>query len=690
MNARKIYINRDKSWLQFNARVLQEAADPTVPLIERIRFLGIHSNNLDEFFRVRYASIKRLGIMGEKKTRQLLGGFNAAELLQELTDIVIAQQRHSQEIYDELIEELKKHDIHMRNERNLTVAQRQYVRKYYVEKVSPSIFILMLSEERPFPELKDQSIYLAIKLHPKLESEEPIYSLIEVPTETTGRFVILPKYGKHYIMYMDDLIRFNLDYVFFIFKFKKIDAHTIKITRDAEMDLDDDINKTFLEKIERGLKERKIADPVRFVYDKQIPKDVLDMLMHRMDLSQFDSLIPGGRYHNKKDLIKFPNVGGPELEHEVMEPIAHPDLDLNRSLLNVVAKKDVLLFLPYHSFTYIIRFLREAAIDPLVTEIKISLYRLATESRVISALIIAAKNGKRVTVYVELQARFDEANNLYWTERLRSEGVKVITGIQGLKVHSKMCLVSRLEKGKAKDFAILGTGNFHEGTARFYTDYQLLTADKNLTKEVRQVFDFLQSNYLIFNYEHLIVSPHHTRKNMHRLIDNEIDNAKKGIPAGIFLKLNSLSDLEMIDKLYEASRYGVKIRLVIRGICSLIPNEPGLSDNIEAISIVDRYLEHSRVLIFENGGEPKYYLSSADWMTRNLDYRVEVTMPVYSKSIQNQLRDHMEIIWKDNVKSRHHNRDQNNAYKKIQGPKIRSQIEMFDYVRKTLKKNQQP
>lgn len=690
MNPRKVTINRDKSWLQFNARVLQEAADPTVPIIERMRFLGIHSNNLDEFFRVRYASIKRLVLMGEKKTRSLLGGYSAKELLADLTEIVISQQRRSQEIYDEIIEELKANDIHMLDEKSLTTNQRDFVRKYYVYKVSPAIFILMLNDERPFPELKDKSIYLAIRLMQRTKPDEPIFALIEVPSELTGRFVILPKYGKHYIMYLDDLIRYNLDYVFFIFQFDKIDAQTIKITRDAEMDLDDDINKTFLEKIERGLKERQIADPVRFVFDKSLPDDVLNMLMNRMDLSQFDSLIPGGRYHNKKDLMKFPNVGDPELEHENMPPVPHPDLDMDRSILKVIEKKDVLIFLPYHSFSYIIRFLREAAIDPYVTEIKISLYRLASESRIISALINAAKNGKRVTVTVELQARFDEEANIYWTERLRTEGVKVITGIPGLKVHSKLCLVSRTEKGKIKDFAIVGTGNFHEGTAKLYTDYHLITANKAITKEVRQVFEFLQSNYLVFNYEHLIVSPHYTRKKFYMLIDQEIENAKKGLPAGMFLKMNSLSDLEMIDKLYEACKYGVKIRLIVRGICSLIPQVPGLSDNIEAISIIDRYLEHSRVFVFENGGEPKFYLSSADWMSRNLDYRVEVTVPVYDKYLQAQLRDHMELIWKDNVKCRFHNAQQDNAYKKQPGPRIRSQLEMFNYVRKTLKKNQLP
>jgi len=628
MNPKKLYINRDKSWLQFNARVLQEAADPHTPLIERIRFLGIHSNNLDEFFRVRYASIRRMSGIGGKKVRAELGGYSANELLTELTELVILQQRRSQEIYDELIEDLKKHDINVIDEKNLSPSQKDYVRKYYVEKVSPGIFNLILSDERPFPELKDKSIYLAIKVVNRVDTENPVFSLIEVPTELNGRFVILPKYGKHFIMYLDDLIRYNLDYVFFIFKFNQITAHTIKITRDAEMDIDYDLSKSFLEKIQKGLKDRQIADPVRFIYDKEIDPEVLDRIRKGMDLSQYDSLIAGGRYHNKKDLMSFPNVGGKELEHDVYEPIRHPEIEMERSILNVVAKKDVLLFLPYHSFSFIIRFLREAAIDPNVRTIKISLYRLAKDSRIISALINAAKNGKDVTVVVELQARFDEENNIKWTNRLRADGVKVIHGVPGLKVHCKTCLITRVENGKAKDFAILGTGNFHEGTAKLYTDYHLLTSDKRLTKEVSNVFEFFRANYLQFNYEHLIVSPHHTRNRLVALIDAEIENAKKGRPSGIILKMNSLSDLAMIDKLYEANRYGVKIKLIIRGICSLIPQVPGLSENIAAISIVDRYLEHSRVFVFTNAGQPKYYLSRADWMSRNIDYRVEVTIPI--------------------------------------------------------------
>lgn len=686
MKERERYVNRDISWLRFNARVLQEAADSSVPLIERIRFLGIFSNNLDEFFRVRYASVKRMHALKGKKVKTQLGGWSPNKLLKAMTDEVIAQQKEATRIYDELIVELKSEGVEIINEQNLTHSQQMFVRKYYVEKVSPSVFILLLNDRREFPELRDKSIYLAIKLIKDAEPDNPVYSLIEVPSELIGRFVILPKYGKHYIMYLDDLIRFNLKYAFFIYPFDRIEAHTIKITRDAELDLDNDVSKSFLEKIEKGLKARKIGDPVRFVYDKELPIDYLHYFKGKMELDSFDSLISGGRYHNKKDLMKFPNVGRKDLEYDKLEPMYHPDLDLERSILGVVKEKDVLIFLPYHTFSYVIRFLREAAIDPQVEHIQITLYRLADESRVISALINAAKNGKQVTVVIELQARFDEEANIYWTEKLRAEGVNVISGVPGLKVHSKVTLVQRREGKKLVDYAIIGTGNYHEGTAKLYTDYHLMTSDTRITREIRQIFEFIRANYLQFNYDHLIVSPHSTRIRFLELIDNEIENAKAGKPASMFLKMNSLSDYDMVDKLYEASKAGVKIRLIIRGICCLIPGVPGLSENIEAISVIDRYLEHSRVYFFENAGKPKCYIASADFMTRNLDYRLEVSVPIFSPSVMREIRDHMEIIWKDNVKSRIHNAEQDNTYRKIPGPRIRSQMAMAEYVANQLKR----
>lgn len=682
----KRYVNRDLSWLRFNARVLQEAADTDVPLIERMRFLGIFSNNLDEFFRVRYASIKRMNTLKGKKVKEQLGGWSPKKLLKALTEEVIRQQEEATRIYDELILELEKENVVILNEQNLTHAQQRFVRKYYVEKVSPSVFILLLNDREEFPELRDKSIYLAIKLIRNADPDNPVYSLIEVPSELIGRFVLLPKYGKNYIMFLDDLIRFNLKYAFFIYPFDKIEAHTIKITRDAELDLDNDVSKSFLEKIEKGLKARKIGDPVRFVYDKELPRDYLTFFKENMELDSYDSLIPGGRYHNKKDLMKFPNVGRRDLEYPKVEPVYHPDLDMERSILQVVRQKDVLIFLPYHTFSYLIRFLREAAIDPQVENIKITLYRLADQSRVISALINAAKNGKNVTVVIELQARFDEEANIEWTEKLRADGVNVISGVPGLKVHSKVALVQRREGKKLVDYAIIGTGNYHEGTAKIYTDYHLMTADKRITKEIRNIFEFIRANYQVFKYEHLIVSPHYTRERFISYIDNEIANAKAGKPASMFLKMNSLSDYDMVEKLYEANNAGVKIRLIIRGICCLIPGIPGMSENIEAISVIDRFLEHSRVYIFENGGDTRCFIASADFMTRNLDHRLEVSTPIYSKSVLREIRDHMEILWKDNVKGRIHNAEQDNTYRKVPGPRIRSQTAMADYVAQQLRR----
>lgn len=678
-------VARDLSWLEFNERVLQEAQDELNPLIERLRFLGIFSSNMDEFFRVRYASIKRLSQISDKELKRL-GGLTPTQLLAKISERVIEMMSLAQKVNDDLMDGLEKEDISFVDETELTTGQQEFVRKFFVEKVSPAVFTLILRDKEDVPELRDKSIYLAIKFNLKQSPEEHQYSLIEVPSDLVGRFVELPRYGRQFMMYLEDVIRFNLKYIFFIYDVLHIEAHTVKITRDAELDLDDDVSKGFLEKMSKSVRNRRIGDPVRFVYDKNIPEDVLQFLRDRMDLDDYDSLIPGGRYHNKKDYIKFPNIGERNLQFDELAPMPHPDLDMDRSILNVLSKKDVLLFFPYHSFSYLIRLLREAAIDPDVTHIQVTVYRLANQSRIVSALTNAAKNGKQVTVVIELKARFDEEANIKWTQELQTEGVQVIFGVPGLKVHSKMFLITRMEDGKRRQYASLGTGNFNESSSRFYTDYQLLTGRREITDEVSKVFDFLQKNYRVHKFKHLVVSPHYTRKYFLKRIESEIEFAKKGIAAAITLKLNSLSDTKLIEKLYEASSYGVKIKLIVRGICSLRPGIKGLSDNIEAISILDRFLEHSRVMYFANGGEDLYYISSSDWMPRNLDYRVEVGVPIYDKRIKKQLRDHLEIIWKDNVKSRWQNAEEVNAYRNIKGPRIRSQYALHDYVRKQLKR----
>ena len=676
--------NRDISWLKFNARVLQEAEDPDVPLIERIRFLGIHSNNMDEFFRVRYSFVRRLQLSTVKNHEDNLEGHSPGKLLKQLSKLVNEQQQLSQKIYEHLREELAKESIEIISEQELTQKQAQFVRDVYRNQVSPALTNLMLSQAPEFPYLRDKGIYLAVRLM-KGNSEQ--FSIIEVPSGAMNRFIALPKYGKQYIMYLDDVLRYNLSSIFHIFNYDSIEAHTVKITRDAELTLDDDVSKSFMEKVQKGLLERREGDPVRFVYDRNISEVTLNLLVDGLGISEFDGLIAGGRYHNKKDLVRFPNVGGPSLEHKKLPIIPHPALDEDRSIISVLKKQDVLLFTPYHDFGKVIRLLREAAIDPKVRVLKVTLYRLASQSRIISALVNAAKNGKDVTVFIELQARFDEANNIKWTNMLRAEGIKVVSGVPGLKVHSKLTLIRRDEgKEKLVDYCVVGTGNYHEGTAKIYTDYHLLTSKKQITKEVRKVFTFIESPYKQYNYKHLLVSPNSTREGIFALIDREIAHARAGREAKFWVKINSVSDHEMIAKLYEASASGVSIRMIVRGINCIDFSNKALSGTIEAISIVDRFLEHTRAFCFHNNGQSEYYISSADWMTRNLNRRVEVTVPIYDDKIKRQLRDHFEILWKDNTKSRIFDANQSNAYRKLNGPKIRAQLDMHAYVKKQLLK----
>jgi len=676
--------NRDISWLKFNARVLQEAEDPDVPLIERIRFLGIHSNNMDEFFRVRYSFVRRLQLSTVKNHEDNLEGHSPGKLLKQLSKLVNEQQQLSQKIYEHLRGELAKESIEIISEQELTQKQAQFVRDVYRNQVSPALTNLMLSQAPEFPYLRDKGIYLAVRLM-KGNSEQ--FSIIEVPSGAMNRFIALPKYGKQYIMYLDDVLRYNLSSIFHIFNYDSIEAHTVKITRDAELTLDDDVSKSFMEKVQKGLLERREGDPVRFVYDRNISEVTLNLLVDGLGISEFDGLIAGGRYHNKKDLVRFPNVGGPSLEHKKLPIIPHPALDEDRSIISVLKKQDVLLFTPYHDFGKVIRLLREAAIDPKVRVIKVTLYRLASQSRIISALVNAAKNGKDVTVFIELQARFDEANNIKWTNMLRAEGIKVVSGVPGLKVHSKLTLIRRDEgKEKLVDYCVVGTGNYHEGTAKIYTDYHLLTSKKQITKEVRKVFTFIESPYKQYNYKHLLVSPNSTREGIFALIDREIAHARAGREAKFWVKINSVSDHEMIAKLYEASASGVSIRMIVRGINCIDFSNKALSGTIEAISIVDRFLEHTRAFCFHNNGQSEYYISSADWMTRNLNRRVEVTVPIYDDKIKRQLRDHFEILWKDNTISRIFDANQSNAYRKLNGPKIRAQLDMHAYVKKQLLK----
>lgn len=681
-----MYNNRDLSWLQFNSRVLQEAQDLNNPIIERVRFLGIFSKNLDEFFRVRVATIQRLSKLSEtKKIKRQSGNWEPKILLNRIQEVITKQNKEVESTYSELMSSLNEIGINLIKETELTDGQKDFIRKFYIEKISPSVFTMVLDPKRSFPELNDESIYLSIRLIS--ETGNPICSIIEIPTELHGRFIVLPKYGKSFIMYIDDVLRYNLRYAYFIFPTDDIEAHSFKISRDSELDIDqhDISKKTILDRVRTGLEDRLEGDPVRISFDRSMKIEDLKDLTDRIGLSGNDSFYPGGRYHNKKDLINFPNIGGAELEYPMLKPKSHPDLDLDRSILNVIRNKDVLLFTPYHTFLYIIRFLREVAMDPQVKRIHITLYRLANQSRVISALINAAKNGKIVNVVIELQARFDEKKNIHYLEKMRKEGILVQTGIEGLKVHSKLICIERVFENKIEFFSIIGTGNFNEISANTYTDYYLMTSRKKITKEVIRVFEYLAEPYKAQKFKHLIVSPNFTRDKIIDAIDREIKNAKSGLDSGIWMKFNSLSSYAMIDKLYEASCAGVKIKLIVRGICSIIPGVKDLSENIEVISILDRYLEHSRVYAFSNNGDWNMYISSFDLMTRNLDLRIEVGVPIYDKNIKSQIKDHLDILWKDNVKSRLNGIDESKSYRHIAGPKIRSQIRLHKYVADQLK-----
>ncbi|MDT0690677.1 polyphosphate kinase 1 [Salegentibacter sp. F188] len=692
----KRYINRELSWLQFNSRVLQEAEDETVPLIERLRFLGIFSNNLDEFFKVRYATVKRIDLAG-KAGKSALGGIKASKLLEKITEIVIRQQSESLKILDDIQTRLRQHNINIIKENEVSESQEEFIKEFFLSKVSPALVTIILNDLPEIPSLKDSAAYLAVKM--VMEEEVPKhgitqlidrsvkekkYILIEIP-KSIERFVVLPEEeGKQYIILLDDLIRFNLNRIFNIFDYESITAHMIKITRDAELDIESDLSKSFIDKISSSVKDRIKGDPVRFVYDMNIDEDTLTYLMNKMGIDSTDSIIPGGRYHNRRDYMNFPSLGPRELYYEVRDPLPIPGLILQASLLSGIAEKDFLLYTPYQTFSYTVKFLREAALDPKVKTIKITIYRLAKISHIASSLINAVKNGKKVTVQIELRARFDEVANIRYAEQMQQEGVNLIFGVPGLKVHCKACVIEREEEGKTRRYGFLSTGNFNESTSRVYTDYTLFTADPEILKEVNKVFDFFETNYKVNKYKHLLVSPHYTRTALMGLIQREIDAAKKGVYAEIKLKLNSLSDYKMIDKLYQASSAGVKIKLIVRGICCLIPGVKGMSENIEAISIVDKFLEHPRLYIFENSGNPKVYISSADWMTRNMDQRVEISCPIYDEDIKKEILETFEISWKDNVKARIFDGEQTNKRRKDEKPPLRSQFALYDYYLKKI------
>ena len=652
MYSNENFINREISWLSFNERVLQEAADPNTPLFERIRFIGIFSNNLDEFFRVRVATVRRMVDIG-KDEENLMGKLTPGELHDEIQKIVIQQQHKVQDIFIDILEELNKNNISIINEKVLTHSQGIFIKKYFYEKVLSNLVPIMLHKKNKFPYLRERSVYLAVKLSKKSDPEDYVYSLIRIPGRSVPRFIVLPKEGKKtFIMMLDDLIRYCFDDLFFYFDYDNYESYTIKITRDAELDIDDDISKSFMEKMSTSLKKRKTGKPVRLIYDREMPDDLKRFIFKKMKIDPEENAIPGGKYHNQKDFMNFPEIGKKRHYYPKLPPFRHKDLPPHTSILKVLRKKDVMLHYPYQTFNHFIDFLREAAIDPSVREIGITIYRVASDSKVINALLNAIRNGKTVTVVIEIQARFDEEANILWSNKLQEEGANVINGIPDMKVHSKLAWIKRKEESGFKNYAYIGTGNFHEGTALVYSDEGLLTSDPRLADEVENLFDFFKHNYKHFKYEHLIVSPFHMRDFFNKCIDREIELAKKGKDAWMILKMNSLIAPRMMQKLYQASQEGVKIQLIVRGIFGMQIGKKGLSENITAISIVDKYLEHSRIFLFGNGGKEKMFISSADWMPRNLNRRIEVACPIYNNDIKAELKEMLNIQLKDNLKAR--------------------------------------
>lgn len=688
---RYTYINREISWLHFNERVLQECADPNVPLLERLRFLGIFSNNLDEFFKVRYASVKRM-VDADDSVETWINSETAKQLLEKITELVIELQAKSLTILEEIQQELEQEHIYIIDELQIPEEHHDFVHNYFDQKVNPNLQTIDLSSIAHFPMLQESAAYLAVKLEAyknkslKIVDKEKVrYGLIEIP-DNLDRFIVLPSIdNKQYVIMLDDVIRFCIDKIFFMYEFDKISAHMIKVTRDAELDIDDDFEKSFVEKISTSVSNRRISDPVRFVYDKRISIDTLNFLKKKMEIEDTDSVIPGGRYHNRRDYMSFPDLKKPEFQYEKIRPLAIPNLNNEGSIFDQIRRRDYLLYTPYQDYGYVIRFLKEAALDPKVSEIKITIYRLAKNSQVAAALINAANNGKKVTVQIEIQARFDEKANIDYANTFREVGIRLVFGVKGLKVHSKICYVTREnEQGEHEVFSFVSTGNFNESTARIYTDYTLFTANAKIANELKTVFDFFETPYQMPKFKHLIVSPHYTESSYASLIENEIQNAKAGKPAFIRIKMNSFTSFKMVDKLYEASNAGVKIDLIVRGICCLVPGVKGQSENITAISVVDKFLEHPRVFIFGNAGKPKVYLSSADWMTRNIENRVEVGVPIYQENIKKEILDTFEISWRDNVKARVFSARFDNAYKMLEKPAIRSQFVTYDYYKSKL------
>jgi polyphosphate kinase len=684
-NMKSNYIPRDISWLSFNARVLQEANDSTVPLFERIRFLGIFSNNLDEFFRVRVGTLKRMVEYLDRKGNHTIDVIESPQtILDEIQRIVLRQQNEFNRIWLNINKELKSKNVFIIDDKKLNISQKEFVKTYFDEHVRPYIIPLMIENLPELPYLRDKSLYLAIVMRNKNNAYSEKFSLIEVPSRSVGRFIILPsKTGTTNIILLEDLIRFNLPIIFAHFKFNQFDAHIFKITKDAEIDIDQEVGLNFIEKISKGIKNRRKGKPVRFVYEKDMNSELLEFLIKKLKLTRKSSIIPGGHIHNFRHFMDFPNVIAEKTNRP--SPFIHPAFIKKTQVAEIILQKDVMLHFPYHTYDPVIDMLREAAMDDSVISIKITAYRLASNSKVINALINAARNGKKVTVFLELKARFDEEANLQWKAIMEEEGVHVLVGVPNKKVHAKLCVIQKRVNNKLIQYGFISTGNLNEKTAKIYADHCLLTASRILMNEANRIFNYLQNwqqgDKPIVKMRNLLISPINMRNSIMLLIENEIKHAKQGKQAKIIVKLNSLSDTLLVEQLYKAAKAGVEIHLIIRGIITFRRDHEKLNQKLNAISIVDQYLEHARVMIFHNKGNEKVYISSADWMVRNLDHRIEVAVPILDATIKRELIDIINIQLKDNQKARVLDTELQNKYVPSVRKKYKSQEETYIYLK---------
>ncbi|REC52835.1 MULTISPECIES: polyphosphate kinase 1 [Chryseobacterium] len=682
---------RDITWLAFNERVLQEAMDEKVPLHLRIRFLGIFSNNLDEFFRVRVAGLKRAMDFKEKVIAESFYQ-PPSKILQKINDIVMRQQQNFDKTWKKILAEMAEHHVYIKTAKNLSANQKEFVRKYFDEVVESNVIPILLHENTPMPYMRDKSLYLGVAMRKKDWQYSSNYAIIEIPSRFVGRFVLLPSEDveEKNVMLLEDVITFNLPHIFSYFGYDEFAANAFKVTKDAELELDNDIRTNFAEKIEKGLKNRRKGKPTRFVFDKDMDKALLEMLIRKLNLTKKDSIIPGGKIHNFKHFMDFPDVFEKYEKPVERSSFTHPAFENTERVTDVILKHDVLLTFPYHKYNPVIDLLREAAMDPDVKSIQITAYRLASSSKIINALIYAARNGKEVTVMLELQARFDEESNLEWKEMLEPEGITVLIGIPNKKVHAKLCVIKKRSHNKTIQYGFVSTGNFNEKTARIYGDHLLMTADRGIMADINKVFNVLKKpkdDYLpiLKTCKNLLVCPQFMREKIVHHIDKEIEEAKVGRHAEMIVKANSVSDRSLIEKLYEAAQAGVVIRMIVRGIYCAV-NQKDFKEKIKAISIVDEYLEHARVMYFYNKGAEDMYISSADWMTRNLDYRIEAAAKITDKNLKKELKDILDIQLKDNVKARILDKKLSNEY--IHNPKeeCRSQIETYRYLKAKTKK----